>query len=94
MYKPALKFSRSLSENQLPKVLPTSERLRREIVTILGDKNRVMVSDIQTILGRILSSYDVTGFAVYSELQDMINENILRIDNQYLNNSSLLSFNK
>jgi hypothetical protein len=91
MNRPILKFSRIVSGSHAPKVLPTSERLRNEIKNILLNKNRVRVSDIQIILKDILTSYDVTGFSVYSEIQDMLNEHELEINNGYLNNDSIIS---
>lgn len=94
MNNPILKFSESLSGNQAPKLLPTSDKLRGEIVEILKkEKGRAKLVNLQSTLPDILKKYDVTGFAVYSELRDMIAGGILEIDNDELNNKSIISSN-
>lgn len=93
MNNPILKFLESLTGNQSPKILPTSDRLRQEIlITIKDDKKKL--GDMQNILKGILYKYDVSGFVVYSELRDMISEGILEIDNDELDNESVISGKK
>jgi len=94
MNRPILKYTKTLSDNQAPKILPSSNRLRLEIVKILKEENDgVKLHQLQNILKVVLKKYDVTGFAVYSELKDMIAEGILKIDNDELNNESSISIN-
>jgi DNA-binding transcriptional ArsR family regulator len=94
MNNPIYKFSESLTGNQVPKILPTSDRLRQEILKILREKyDKVTITKLQSILKEVLKKYDVTGFAVYSELRDMITGGILKIDNKELNNESIISMN-
>ncbi len=91
MDKPIFRASNSLSDIQAPKILPTSGRLREEIYGILHkERKSIRVRNLQKILRESLIKYDVTGFAVYSELQDMINEGKLKIDNNELNNDSVI----
>lgn len=91
MNKPVLKFSESLS-NKATKILPTSSRLRTGIMdTLKKSDNSIQISNLQSILNDILSSYDVNGFVVYSEVRDMLDEGILEINNAELNNESIIS---
>lgn len=91
MNNPILNFLESLTGNQAPKILPTSDRLRQEIVKILKEENdKVKLPYLQNILKGVLKKYAVSGFVVYSELKDMITEGILKISNDELNNDSII----
>ena len=88
---PAFNFTKSFSDVEIKKILPTANSLNTEIKKILGEnKSGLKINKLQEIIQNILRSYDVTGFAVYSEIRDMIAEGSLEIDNDELNNDSII----
>lgn len=89
MDKTIFKLKETYSDLQAPKILPPSEKLREEIFKILRN-NESKLSILQQILKTVLKKYDVTGYAVYSELMDMKGEGTIEIQNGKLNNDSII----
>lgn len=90
MEKPTFIPSGSLSEIEAPKILPTPSTLREEILLVLSRRHSSQLPNLQEVLKKSLTKYDVTGFAVYNELRNMLNQGIIKINNGELNNQSII----
>jgi hypothetical protein len=51
-------------------------------------------SDLQNIFEKFMEKFNITGIGVYSIIKDLMSENIVEINNNELNNESIIKIKK
>lgn len=86
--KPVLKSNRSLSESEIPKAIPSTKLIREKILALLYIKKHMTYEDLQKELKEIMEKYEYSGFGVYSEVMDMVNQGLLKVNAEKIDNKS------